>query len=109
MKLTLNSPYAQEEMKAQIALMQVMDPELGVNIIDLGLVYDVDFSHTARVLVTMTFSTPHCPLGDAIKQGVMHAMTKAFPDYQTEIEIVWQPEWNYNMITDAGKSALGID
>lgn len=108
MNFTLNSPHAHEEIKAKAALMQVMDPELGVNIIDLGLVYDLDFSRTAVVTVTMTFSTPNCPLGDAIKQGVEHALSKAFPDHRIDIQIVWEPEWNYDMITDAGKQQLGM-
>lgn len=108
MKIELNHPFAQEKIKAQIALTEVIDPELEVNIIDLGLVYDVDFSQTATILVTMTFSTPHCPLSDAIKEGVIHAMSTAFPDHKVDIAIVWEPEWGYHMITDAGKMALGI-
>lgn len=109
MNITLNDPYAKEQLKAQVALMQVTDPELGVNIIDLGLVYSVDFLSTAIICVNMTFSTPHCPLGDAIKQGVTHAMTRAFPDYKIDINIVWDPEWSYDMISESGKEQLGFN
>ncbi|QBQ41365.1 metal-sulfur cluster assembly factor [Sphingobacterium psychroaquaticum] len=108
MKIELNKAYAKEQMKAQLALMQVIDPELGVNIIDLGLVYNVDCSRSSIFVVTMTFSTPHCPLGDAIQRGVHHAMSHAFPDCLIQIDIVWEPEWNFDMITEAGKEALGI-
>lgn len=109
MNIALNSPFAQEQIKAQTALMQVIDPELGVNIIDLGLVYAIDFSQNATLVVIMTFSTPHCPLGDAIKQGVTHVLSMAFPDHHIAIQIVWEPEWNSDMITDEGKIALGIN
>ncbi|TJZ54808.1 metal-sulfur cluster assembly factor [Sphingobacterium olei] len=109
MNITLNNPYAKEQLKAQVTLMQVIDPELGVNIIDLGLVYAVNFSSTAVIHIDMTFSTSHCPLGDAIKQGVMHALTSAFPDHKININIVWDPEWNYDMISEAGKQQLGLD
>ena len=108
MKIELNNPFAQELVKAQIALTQVIDPELNVNIIDLGLVYNVEFSTAYTIQIMMTFSTPHCPLGDAIQQAVMRVMTKAFPDHKINIDIVWDPEWNYDMISEAGKEMLGL-
>lgn len=109
MKLSLISPDAAEQLKARTALIQVIDPELGVNIIDLGLVYDVSFSDSAKVTVTMTLSTPHCPLGDAIQNGVTNVLKESFPDREVEINLVWKPEWNYDMISDEGKSQLGLD
>ncbi|WP_164121850.1 MULTISPECIES: metal-sulfur cluster assembly factor [Sphingobacterium] len=108
MNISLNGPFAKEQMKAQTALLQVIDPELGINIIDLGLVYELDFSNVETIVVTMTFSTPHCPLGDAIQQGVVHVLSVAFPERHIDIKIVWEPEWNYDMITEEGKLALGI-
>jgi metal-sulfur cluster biosynthetic enzyme len=98
-----------EEMKAQIALMQVIDPELNVNIIDLGLVYGVDFTENGSVTVRMTLSTPHCPMGDAIEQGVRNVLEMAFPDRETKIDLVWEPEWNFHMISEAGREQLGLD
>lgn len=109
MEIQFNSPFAQEEMKAQIALMQVFDPELHVNIIDLGLVYAVDFSEADVATVKMTLSTPHCPMGDAIEQGVRNVMEIAFPDRECKIELVWEPEWNFHMISEAGRAELGLD
>lgn len=109
MEVQFNSPFAQEEMKAQIALMQVIDPELHVNIIDLGLVYAVDFSVAGRITVQMTLSTPHCPMGDAIEQGVHNVLEMAFPDRTINIDLVWEPEWNFHMISEAGREQLGLD
>lgn len=109
MEIQFNSPFAREEMKAQIALMQVIDPELNINIVDLGLVYGVDFSISGQITVRMTLSTPHCPMGDAIEQGVRNVLGKAFPERESVIELVWEPEWNFHMISEAGKQQLGLD
>lgn len=108
MIISLNNPYAAEQMKAQMALMQVIDPELSINIVDLGLVYGVDFPDSSKVLVTMTLSTPHCPLGDAIESGVKNVLEKQFPRKNIEINLVWEPIWNYDMISEAGKEQLGL-
>lgn len=109
MEIKLNDPFAAEMLKAQTALMQVIDPELYVNIIDLGLVYGVDFTDAATVKVTMTLSTPGCPMGEAITGGVENALATAFPDREIEVEVVWEPRWNYDRITDEGKAQLGLD
>jgi len=109
MEITLNDPFAAELLKAQTALMQVVDPELYVNIIDLGLVYGVDFTDAASVKVTMTLTTPGCPMGDAITGGVGNTLAAAFPDREIEVEIVWEPRWDYHMITDAGKAQMGLE
>lgn len=109
MEIKLNDPFAAELLKAQTALMQVIDPELYVNIVDLGLVYGVDFTDVAKVKVTMTLSTPGCPMGDAITGGVENALGAAFPEREIEVDIVWEPRWNYHMITDAGKAQMGLE
>ena len=109
MEIKLNDPFAAEMMKAQMALMEVIDPELYVNIIDLGLVYGVDFTEEGKVKVTMTLSTPGCPMGDAITGGVENVMTAVFPGRKVEVDIVWEPRWNYHMITEEGKAQMGLE
>lgn len=106
--ISLTNPYAQEEVRANIALMEVIDPELNINIIDMGLVYGVDFSEPQTITVTMTLSTPHCPMGDAIEQGVINVLEAAFPNRQTKINLVWEPEWSIDNISEAGKERLGL-
>lgn len=108
MEIQLNNPYAQEQLKAQIALMQVIDPELNINIIDLGLVYEIDFSKPQELTVRMTLSTPYCPMGDAIEQGVLNVLHNTFPYRTSSIQLVWEPEWNFNMISEAGKEQLNL-
>lgn len=109
MEIALNSPHAADLLKARTALLTVIDPELFVNIIDLGLVYGVRFPSAGIIEVDMTLSTPHCPLGDAITGGVKNALTKAFPDHLVHVELVWDPPWGFDRITDEGKRQLGLD
>ena len=109
MNISLSTPYAQEEMRANLALMEVIDPELNINIIDLGLVYSLDFQNPKSLLVRMTLSTPHCPMGDAIEQGVINVLRTAFPEREPLIELVWEPEWSIDCISEAGKQQLGIN
>ena len=108
MEIRLNDPFAAELLRAQTALVQVIDPELYVNVVDLGLIYGVDFTVEAKVTVKMTLSTPGCPMGDAITNGVTNVMTAAFPDREVEVVLVWEPRWNYDMITDEGKAQMGL-
>ena len=108
MEIQLNNPYAQEQLKAQVALMQVMDPELNINIVDMGLIYEVIFSTPGETLVRMTLSTPYCPMGHAIEQGVLNVLSDAFPDRTASIQLVWEPEWNFDRISDAGKEQLNM-
>jgi len=108
MKISLTDEFAQEEMRANLALMQVIDPELNVNIVDLGLVYGVDLRDPQIITVTMTLSIPHCPMGDAIEQGVVNVLHKAFPQREVKIELVWEPEWSIDNISEAGREQLDL-
>lgn len=88
------------------ALRDVIDPELGVNIVDLGLVMDatIDQNH---VSVTMTLTTPGCPLHGTITRDAELRVGR-LPGVQTvHVELVWDPPWTPNRITDAGKRQLG--
>ncbi len=109
MQIELTDRYAAEKIKARTALMEVIDPELFVNVVDLGLIYDVEFGESSKVTVTMTLSTPHCPLGDAITTGVRNALEGSFPDREIAVNLVWEPEWSPDSISDAGRAQLGID
>ncbi|MFG2088586.1 MULTISPECIES: metal-sulfur cluster assembly factor [unclassified Spirillospora] len=87
-------------------LYEVIDPELGVNIVDLGLVYGVEVTdRVARVRMTMT--TPACPLSGYFEDTIRSALwgTPGVDDVDTEF--VWEPVWEPDMMTDAAKHALG--
>jgi len=97
--------------KAQVleALRLVIDPELQVNIIDLGLVYDVKINEEKKVIKTeMTLSSPHCPMGSAILNSVKNCVESHFPNYEAVTELVWEPVWSYENISEEGRKQLGI-
>lgn len=98
-----------ESLSAQIyeALHTVYDPELGVNIVDLGLVYGVNIREDGFVTLTMTLTTPGCPMHEAIGEGVGTALSAIEGVVGGEIRIVWTPPWSPAMMTDAGQAALG--
>lgn len=87
-------------------LHEVIDPELGINIVDLGLVYEVHLAEgVAQVRMTMT--TPGCPLGAYLDDAV-HACLQGAPGVNdVQVHIVWDPRWNPAMMSDAAKAALG--
>lgn len=108
MDITLTDPHAAEKMKAQQALYHVIDPELFVNVIDLGLIYDIDFAEEDAVTVTMTLSTPHCPMGEAITTGVRNAMENILPGKTIHINLTFDPPWSFEMLTEEGRMQLGV-
>ena len=87
-------------------LREVIDPELGINIVDLGLVYGIEVDG-ADVRITMTMTTPACPLRDYIQDLVESAVTSQLPGVQrVEVEIVLEPPWSEEMMTDAARRQL---
>jgi metal-sulfur cluster biosynthetic enzyme len=89
------------------ALRQVVDPELNCNIVDLGLVYDVQVQGP-KVTVKMTLTTPGCPMHESIAWGVQHALLALDGVEDAQVELVWDPPWNPAMMTDEGRRALGM-
>ncbi|RYZ62653.1 MAG: metal-sulfur cluster assembly factor [Chitinophagaceae bacterium] len=92
---------------ALAALHEVIDPEIGLNIVDLGLIYQVDFDEVARqVFVAMTLTTQFCPMGDSIRSNAVRAMQAAFPEYAIHLELVFDPPWNPERISEQGQKFL---
>ena len=89
----------------------VYDPELGINIVDLGLVYGIQIDEEfRRVLVDMTLTTPACPLGPVIRTAAHAAITTRFRSVtEVAINLVWSPRWDpETMASDDAKAELGI-
>jgi metal-sulfur cluster biosynthetic enzyme len=85
----------------------VIDPEIGLNIVDLGLVYDVDVEDS-RATVTMTLTTPGCPLHASIESAISRVLEARHPALSdVVIDLVWEPPWDRDMITEAGRAQLG--
>ena len=107
-QLNINDPFFEQKKTAMQALYDVIDPELFVNIMDLGLVYRIDFMPAQKILITMTLSTPHCPLGEAIQSGVKNRLLQDFPGWQIDTEIVWEPAWSLENVSEEGRRLLGM-
>ncbi len=97
-----------EEEKAREALYKVIDPELFVNVVDLGLIYEVTSASGNAIRVLMTLSTPHCPMGEAITNGVRNALEIAFPDRVVRVDLTFDPLWSFEMLSEEGKRQLGM-
>lgn len=89
-------------------LKTIVDPELGVNIVDLGLVYGVDIKDT-EVTVRMTLTSPACPLGGIIQAQVHQALSKLPWVKSPKVQLVWNPRWDpQTMCSEDAKMELGI-
>lgn len=88
------------------ALRVVKDPELGINIVDLGLVYDVDVEERAA-RITMTLTSPGCPAGGQIMSGAQEAAESVEEVESAEINLVWKPFWTPERIDPKVRAAMG--
>ena len=89
------------------ALRDVLDPELGINVVDLGLVYEVRV-RDGDVSVAMTMTTPACPLGETLREQAEAAIRQKVPGVKSvTVDLVWDPPWRPSMISDAAKEQLG--
>lgn len=88
------------------ALRTVMDPELGVNIVDLGLVYEV-VNQDGFLTVTMTTTTPACPIGNFLEDQVRWALLRLPDALDVEVWVTHEPPWSTSMMSEAAKERLG--
>jgi metal-sulfur cluster biosynthetic enzyme len=91
------------------ALKAVIDPELGVNIVDLGLIYRVDIGGDGRIAITMTLTTPGCPMHAGFAEDIEQTLWQAIPGLSgVDINLVWEPRWSPAMISAEGMEQLGL-
>lgn len=90
------------------ALEQVIDPELGIDIVNLGLVYDVDLDEAGLATVTMTLTAMGCPLAGTIVDQVKLVLEDIPEVKETDVQIVWSPPWSRDRMSRYAKIALGI-
>jgi metal-sulfur cluster biosynthetic enzyme len=91
------------------ALKPVQDPEIGLGVVDLGLIYDAEVEESGKVLVKMTLTTPACPYGDILIGQAHRAVSEMVGVNEVEIKLVWDPPWDpKEMCTDYAKDVLGI-
>jgi FeS assembly SUF system protein len=90
------------------SLRQIVDPEIGINIVDLGLVYETSIDDNGLVAITMTLTSPGCPLSGYIGTAVESAVTDLEGVKEVDVDIVWSPPWNPSMMSEDAKLELGI-
>jgi FeS assembly SUF system protein len=90
------------------ALKEIYDPEIPVNIYDLGLIYDVEITPDRHAMVKMTLTTPHCPVAESMP-GEVELRVGSVPGIgHAEVELVWDPPWDPQKMTDEAKLELGM-
>ncbi|NBC82429.1 MAG: DUF59 domain-containing protein [Bacteroidetes bacterium] len=103
-----NNEFLKLEAEIVNVLKEIYDPEIPLNIYDLGLIYDIDISENNDVKITMTLTAPNCPAADYIVQEV-NDQVKAVGGINTvEVDLVFDPPWDQNMLTDEAKLELGM-
>lgn len=99
--------FLKEEMMETLRL--VIDPELHINIIDMGLVYGIEIDDQKKIVrVEMTLSSSHCPMGESIVSAVKNCIEGHYAGFTAEVGLVWEPVWSYDSLTEEGKRLLGI-
>jgi FeS assembly SUF system protein len=90
------------------ALREIYDPEIPVNIYDLGLIYGADVTEEGDVAITMTLTTPHCPVAESMP-GEVEMRVLAVPGVRdAEVTLVWDPPWGPNLMSDEARLELGM-
>ena len=92
---------------ALAALENVIDPEIGLNVVDLGLIYQIDFNESSKkVYCSMTLTTQFCPMGESITEGVKNALQNTFNNDIIEVNLTFDPPWNHERISEEGQLFL---
>ncbi|WOV88415.1 metal-sulfur cluster assembly factor [Sporosarcina oncorhynchi] len=99
-----------EDMKGSLmgALENVIDPELGVDIVNLGLVYDVELNEEETAVVTMTLTSMGCPMGPQIVANIKQELMELPEVKDVDVNIVWNPPWSRDNMSRYAKMALGV-
>ena len=91
-----------------LAVKQVYDPEIPVNVYDLGLIYELNIDKAHDVYIKMTFTAPTCPMADVVMGDVKHAVEQTPGIGTCTIELTFDPIWDQSLISDEGREILGI-
>lgn len=107
-------PVTQEQLEKQVwdSLKTCYDPEIPVNVVDLGLIYDCHLTpagaNNYKADVKMTLTAPGCGMGPVLAQDVQNKLLSLEPIDEANVELVWDPPWNQSMMTEAAKLQLGL-
>ncbi len=90
------------------ALKECFDPEIPVNIVDLGLIYNVEITPTQEAVITMTLTTPGCGMAYQIAMGAKAKAMSVAGVKDAKVTVVWEPKWTPEMMSEAAKKKLGM-
>ncbi|HET9820210.1 MAG TPA: metal-sulfur cluster assembly factor [Burkholderiaceae bacterium] len=97
-----------DDARVRDALRAVIDPEAGLNIVDLGLVYGIEVDAEGRVMLQLTMTSAACPMADMIVDGVRDALAGTFgTDTPVSVEMVWDPPWTPERMSDLAREHFG--
>ncbi len=89
------------------AIKEIIDPEIGINIVDMGLIYEVDIDDTT-VDIKMTLTSPGCPAGGQIVNGTQHVTQQLEGVEEVNVQVVWTPRWTPELMSEEARDELGI-
>ena len=87
---------------------KIYDPEIPVNIYDLGLIYEVKVEKDNNIKVKMTLTTPNCPVAESLPKEVKDSIMEIKEVKNVDLELVWEPPWNKSMMSEAAKLELNL-
>tara|TARA_Y100001970_G_scaffold291720_1_gene430014 strand:- start:1328 stop:1627 length:300 start_codon:yes stop_codon:yes gene_type:complete len=87
---------------------KIYDPELPVNIYELGLIYDIKVKEEKFVIIKMTLTTPNCPVAESLPKEVKNGVMQVEGIEDVDLELVWEPPWNKDMMSEAAKLELNL-
>lgn len=91
-----------------LTLKNIYDPEIPVNIYDLGLVYDIDYDPSGRVTITMTLTAPNCPMADQLVEDVHNEVAKVKGVESVEVTLTFEPVWDKSMMSEEALLELNL-
>ena len=101
-----DTPLPPDADRVRALLRQVIDPEVGANIVDLGLVYAIDIA-AGRVRVAMTMTSPACPMGEMILDDVRAILADKLPGWPADVALVWEPPWSPALMSERTRRNFG--
>ena len=108
MTTELEKKYPELEQKIISALKTVYDPEIPINIYELGLIYEIKISDEKDVYIKMTLTSPNCPVAEDLPRDIREALQAVEEIKEVNLELTFEPEWNRDMISEAGQLELGF-
>jgi len=92
---------------ALAGLYDVYDPEIGLNVVDLGLIYQIDFDEVEKIIsASMTLTTQFCPMGESITADVTQTLANTFKEYRVNVDLTFDPPWSSDRISAEGQEFL---